>query len=87
MDSPTIIVRESSGQSSEAYIDYEIHNVDVSLVNSLRRIMWAEIPTMAIELVEIMINDSQIHDEFIAHRLGLIPIDSTLVDKMKFRSV
>ncbi len=36
--------------------------------------MIAEIPTMAIEKVNMWQNTSIIHDENLAHRVGLIPI-------------
>jgi DNA-directed RNA polymerase I and III subunit RPAC1 len=48
-----------------------------------RRILLAEIPTMAIEKVFVYDNSSILHDEFLAHRLGLVPIfaDPTMFDE------
>ena len=53
---------------------FDIRGVDPTIVNTLRRIMIAEVPTMAIETVMINQNTSIIPDEVLAHRLGLIPI-------------
>lgn len=44
------------------------------LANALRRILIAEIPTIAIEKVEMWQNTSIIPDENLAHRMGLIPL-------------
>ena len=53
---------------------FELIGVDVSLANALRRIMLAEVPTIAIEHVYMWNNSSIVHDEVLSHRLGLVPI-------------
>jgi len=60
----------------------EMYPMDVSFANALRRILLAEIPTVAIEKVYIADNTSIIHDEVLAHRLGLVPImaDARMMD-------
>jgi len=61
-----------------------IHDIEVYLVNTLRRIMLSEIPKLAIQDVIIYDNTSALFDEIIAHRLGLIPIPTDL-DLLSFR--
>jgi DNA-directed RNA polymerase II subunit RPB3 len=62
------------------FMKFILSDCDVSFANSLRRILIAEIPTMAIDLVHIESNSSALHDEFLSQRLGLIPLVSTMVD-------
>ncbi|CDW73871.1 rna polymerase ii core subunit [Stylonychia lemnae] len=76
-DEPEIRILELS----KYVIKFELLNTDLSVANSLRRIIIAEVPTMAIDLVEVKENTSALHDEFIAHRLGLIPLQSFNVDQ------
>jgi DNA-directed RNA polymerases I and III subunit RPAC1 len=52
---------------------FSLIGIDASIANAFRRILIAEIPTLAIENVFIENNTSVIQDEVLAHRLGLIP--------------
>eukprot|EP00917_Polyrhabdina_sp_WS-2016_P009083 GHVP01020313.1.p1 GENE.GHVP01020313.1~~GHVP01020313.1.p1 ORF type:complete len:259 (-),score=49.49 GHVP01020313.1:1589-2365(-) len=54
----------------------KVSETKLSFMNSLRRIMYSELPTIAIDLVEITKNTSSMPDEYISHRLGLIPLRS-----------
>jgi DNA-directed RNA polymerase I and III subunit RPAC1 len=53
---------------------FDVIGIEPPLANALRRILISEIPTMAIEVVNIYQNTSIIPDEVLSHRLGLIPI-------------
>lgn len=64
--------------SDEGRIILVIEGVDVPFINALRRICMVEVPTMAIEEVNVIKNDSRIFDEVLAHRLGLVPIKTDL---------
>lgn len=52
---------------------FSLVGVDAAIANAFRRILIAEIPSVAIEDVFIYNNTSVIQDEVLAHRLGLIP--------------
>uniref|UniRef100_A0A7S3JRG0 DNA-directed RNA polymerase RpoA/D/Rpb3-type domain-containing protein n=1 Tax=Aureoumbra lagunensis TaxID=44058 RepID=A0A7S3JRG0_9STRA len=61
-------------KSDREEVEFDLVGVDVSIANALRRIMIAEVPTMAIETVYIEENTGVMHDEVLSHRLGLIPL-------------
>jgi len=65
-------------ESKENYLKMIVEDIDPSFANSLRRIMIAEVPSLAIEDVWIVENNSSLYDEIIAHRLGLIPLKTDL---------
>lgn len=72
LNQPLIEIRQTTPEQTV----FKLANVDTSIANSLRRVMISEVPTLSIDLVEIENNTSVLHDEFIAHRLGLIPIQT-----------
>jgi DNA-directed RNA polymerase subunit D len=56
----------------------KFNNAPRQYVNALRRLSISEVPTLAIDDVIILENSSVMHDEAIAHRLGLIPLRTDL---------
>ncbi len=63
-----------------------ITDMSISLANAIRRSVL-EIPVMAIDEVEISKNDSALFDEILAHRIGLIPVQTKKVSskQVKFK--
>ncbi|KAM0747794.1 DNA-directed RNA polymerase III subunit C5 [Meredithblackwellia eburnea MCA 4105] len=59
---------------SSSAIEFDLVGVDASVANALRRIVIAEVPTVAIETVYIWNNTSIVQDEVLAQRLGLVPL-------------
>lgn len=68
--SPSVEVVEKSDER----IVVKFTNVPRQYVNSLRRLAISEVPTLAIDDVVMLENSSVMHDEAVAHRLGLIPL-------------
>jgi len=59
---------------------FDIENMDLSIANGIRRIILTEIPTVGFygeeeSTIEILKNTGPLHNEFMKHRIGLIPIN------------
>lgn len=55
-----------------------IEGTNAAFMNALRRIVISEVPTMAIDEVVIIENSSPLQDEFLSHRIGLVPLKTDL---------
>lgn len=58
---------------------FDIHNIDLALVNAVRRIILTNIPVVGFDgeinpTLQVLRNDGPLHNEFMLHRFGLIPI-------------
>ncbi len=60
------------------YLKLLIEDADPATVNALRRTILGEVPTMAIDEIYIYENSSSIWDEYIAHRLAMVPLKTDL---------
>lgn len=53
---------------------FTLEKAPVSVANLIRRFAIAQVPTFAIDQVTMYENTSSLFDEYIAHRVGLIPL-------------
>jgi len=58
---------------------FEIHDVDISIINGIRRVILTDIPICGFigeseSTVEIFKNNGPLHNEIMSHRIGLIPV-------------
>lgn len=65
-------------QETNEKIILKFTDIPRQYLNAIRRISISEVPTLAIDDVVILENSSVMHDEAIAHRLGLIPLRTEL---------
>nr|QBK90915.1 MAG: RPB3 subunit of eukaryotic RNA polymerase II [Pithovirus LCPAC201] len=78
--SPFIKIDSLDGNDCVFYLYHASHPI----ANELRVTMMDKVPSMAIDVVNVMKNESVLMDELIVHRLGLIPLESHQVDNYEF---
>lgn len=55
-------------------LEFILSRTNPAFANTLRRAMLREVPIMAIDEVDFVVNDSVMYDEILAHRMGLVPL-------------
>jgi DNA-directed RNA polymerase subunit D len=65
-------------EKEDERITVKFNNIPMQYINAIRRLSISEVPTLAIDDVVILENSSVMHDEAIAHRLGLVPLRTDL---------
>ena len=57
---------------------FMIEGIDSAIANTIRRTIISEVPTLAVDEVEFVKNQTALYDEILAHRIGLMPIKTDL---------
>jgi len=71
-------IRVLDNNKKKKMVSMLMKGVQYDFINSLRRTILEEVPTMAIEDIEISENSSALYDEVLALRLGLVPLKTDL---------
>ena len=78
---------ENWNKSDASILTFDITNCNTSFVNSLRRIIITHITTVGFNTedynnsdLKVIKNNSSLHNEFLLHRIGLIPINTQNVE-------
>ncbi|MEM4272105.1 MAG: DNA-directed RNA polymerase subunit D [Candidatus Bilamarchaeaceae archaeon] len=58
----------------ENKLSFRVEDADIPILNAVRRYSMSRVPVLAVEKVIIYENNSSMFDEYIAHRVGLIPL-------------
>ncbi len=65
-------------EEDDRKLRFILSGITPAVANAIRRAMISEVPIMAIDEVVILENTSVLHDEVLAHRIGLIPLKTDL---------
>ena len=57
---------------------FMIEGINNAIANTIRRTIIAEVPTLAVDEINFVKNQTPLYDEILAHRIGLIPIKTDL---------
>ncbi|MCE4620292.1 MAG: DNA-directed RNA polymerase subunit D [Desulfurococcales archaeon] len=71
-------------RKDDSSIELIVEGYPYVFTNAIRRLTLSDVPTLAIDYIYVYDNSSSVFDEILAHRLGLLVLDSTYaLEKMK----
>ena len=69
------------------YVEFEVANIQTSMSNAIRRIMISDVKTLGFRTepykacqINVISNDTPLHNQFVLHRLSMIPIHVAKID-------
>jgi|SRR3989344_1990732 len=65
-------------EKKDNVLTFVIKGINPVIANTIRRSIISNVPTMAIDEVNFLKNDSALYDEIVSHRLGLVPLKTDL---------
>lgn len=74
MHQNTIMFSSLKEKDNSNSIEFEIKNISKSIVNAIRRTCLSNIRNTAFDEVNFKVNTTSLHDEFLKHRIELIPV-------------
>ena len=69
-------------------VEFEVANIQTSMANAIRRLMISDVKTVGFRTepytacdIQVSVNDTPLHNQFVLHRLAMIPIYVAYPDK------
>ena len=70
------------------FVEFEVANIQISMANAIRRIMISDVKSVGFRTepykecqINVIANDTPLHNQFVLHRLSMIPIHVANIDK------
>ena len=70
------------------YVEFELGNIQTSMANAIRRLMISDVETVGFRTepykacqINVIHNDTPLHNQFVLHRISMIPISVVNPDK------
>ncbi len=62
------------GDEEDGVLEVTLEDANEAVANTLRRAMMIDIPTLAVDHLDVQKNESGLFDEMLAHRIGQVPL-------------